>query len=289
MQDQSSMATPSSQGILYIVATPIGNLKDITYRAIETLHSVDEILCEDTRHSMRLLTQHQISKPLISINNHNESQRKEFIMDKLKKGLCLALISDAGTPLISDPGYLLVKAARAQGIRIVPIPGASAIITALSACGLPTNHFSFYGFLHANSSKRQAQIQTLKHEQNTLILYESPHRLMGLLQDILQIMGKERQVVVAKELTKTFETFASGPISTIIDYFLEDDKRQKGEFVIIIEGDKPKEVTETTIKDYLLTLLAEGLSTKQAAKITTKLLNCKKNQAYNLALKLQER
>jgi len=287
MQDRSSMANPDQFGTLYIVATPIGHLDDMSLRAINTLKKVTTILCEDTRHSSRLLQHIGVSKPLIAFNNTNESQRAEKAIARLKAGDDLALISDAGTPLISDPGYPLVEEARLQHIPVVPIPGPSALITALSASGLPTREFTFLGFLPQTQQKRLTALQTLSEETRTLVFYESPHRIVESLKDMEQVFGEARTAVLAKELTKQFETFVSGPFSQLLAYLSADDKHQKGEFVLMVEGSEKVEQSDEAIRDCLGILLEAGLSTKKAANACAKLLSCKKNQAYDIALQLK--
>lgn len=287
MHDRSSMANPDQFGTLYIVATPIGHLDDMSLRAINTLKKVTTILCEDTRHSGRLLQHIGVSKPLIAFNNTNEAQRAEKAINRLKAGDDLALISDAGTPLISDPGYPLVEEARTQLIPIVPIPGPSAVITALSASGLPTREFTFLGFLPQTQQKRLSALQALAHETRTLVFYESPHRIVDSLKDMEQVFGKTRKAVLAKELTKQFETFVSGPFSELLAFLNVDEKHQKGEFVLMIEGSEKAVQSDEVIRDCLSILLESGLSTKKAANACAKLIDCKKNQAYEIALQLK--
>ena len=280
MTDRSA----TTAGILYIVATPIGNREDITLRAISTLQSVDFILAEDTRHSGQLLSHFNIKKPLISLHAHNEASKNDHIIDLLNKGQSCALISDAGTPLISDPGFLLVRAARNLNINVVPIPGASALITALSAAGVAADTFTFSGFLPAKHLNRVEKLKSLANIKHTLIFYESTHRIESI-EDIALVFGEECELLLAKELTKTFERFILSSCKDVKTWLLSDINHCKGEFVLIIpprqEEAKPEEVTHV-----LKTLLAE-LPLKQAVKIATTLTGGNKNELYKLALSLQ--
>lgn len=277
-------------GILYIVATPIGNLADISQRALEILNQVDVIAAEDTRHSQKLLQHYGIQKQLISLHEHNERMRAEQIVQSLQQGKDIALISDAGTPLISDPGYLLIKIVRKAGIKIVPIPGACAAITALSASGLPTEQFIFEGFLPAKSAQRQQHLQTLLAETRTLIFYEAPHRILDLLEDLITVFGIEREAVLAKELTKTFENIIAGKLPELKDWLLADTARTQGEFVVIVHGaatTTKNSDAEFSAENTLKILLSE-LPLKQAVALTAKLTNVKKNWLYQLALKYEK-
>ncbi len=221
----------SQSGTLYIVATPIGNLEDMTFRAIRTLKEVDLVAAEDTRHSRKLLTHFGISRPLTSYFDHNKSLKGEFILERLQAGASVALISDAGTPCISDPGYQLVRDAVAAGIRVVPIPGVSATVTALSAAGLPTDAFTFAGFLPNRQGKRRERLTQLKEEGRVVVYYEAPHRLLATLTDLLELCG-DRQVVVARELTKLFEEFVRGSVTEVMATFA--DREVKGEVVLLV-------------------------------------------------------
>lgn len=277
-------------GTLYIVATPIGNLEDMTFRAVRTLQEVDLIAVEDTRHSQKLLQHYLVSKPLISLHEHNEAQRVEQILHHLSKNQKIALISDAGTPLISDPGYSLVNAVRNAGFKVTPIPGACAAITALSVAGLPTNHFTFEGFLPAKQLQRCKYLQNLVTETRTIIFYESPHRLMASIADMVNIFGEQRQAAIAKELTKSFETIINGTLIKLQQWLNEDSLRQKGEFVILIHG--AEQITQPAaaldISNLLDDLLA-ALPLKQAVQLAVKLTGERKNIIYEMALaKLQK-
>lgn len=272
---------------LYIVATPIGNLDDITLRAINTLKQVDLIAAEDTRHSGMLLQHLGIKAKLFALHDHNEQEKSQLLIEKLKSGLSIALISDAGTPLINDPGYHLVKACRENNINVVPIPGACAAIAALSVAGLPSDRFSYEGFLPAKTKARQDYLTTLIDEPRTMIFYESTHRLLDTLHDMQTIWGSDRQIVLAKELTKTWETIVHFSIKDLIEWLEEDSNRQKGEFVLIAEGEsKTDDVIDAKAINTLKLLLNE-LPLKKAAAITAEIYGLKKNQLYQLGLTFQ--
>jgi 16S rRNA (cytidine1402-2'-O)-methyltransferase len=275
-----------STGILYIVATPIGHRGDISFRALETLQSVDVILAEDTRHSSQLLTLLGIKKPLISLHAHNEADKSKTIIEALQQGQSFALISDAGTPLISDPGYPLVRMAQQQGITVTPIPGACALITALCAAGVACDMFTFCGFLPAKHTARLNKLEALSHLEHTLIFYESTHRIIDSIQDIEQVFGESCEIIMAKELTKTFERFISGSCRTIIQWLREDKAHCKGEFVLIIS---PRlQISDTSQSTtHLLTVLLNELPLKQAVKIAHQLTKDAKNDLYEKALLLQ--
>ena len=270
---------------LYIVATPIGNLGDITLRAIETLKNVDLIAAEDTRHSGLLLQHFAIEGRLYPLHDHNEQQKTEALIEKLKSGLSIALISDAGTPLINDPGYHLVKACYQNQITVMPVPGACAAITALSVSGLPTDRFCYEGFLPAKSKARIDLLTQLKQEPRTVVFYESTHRILDSLQDMLDVYGPEKIVVLAKELTKSWETIIHSPLKDLIEWLKADDNRRKGEFVLIVEGyDKvnEQEIDPDAIK--LLNRLQQEIPLKKAAGIVAEIYGLKKNQLYQLGL-----
>jgi len=270
---------------LYIVATPIGNLGDITLRAIDTLKHVDLVAAEDTRHSGLLLQHLGIQAKLYPLHDHNEQQKAQQLIDRLKSGISIALISDAGTPLINDPGYHLVKACHEQSIRVVPIPGACAAITALCVSGLPTDRFCYEGFLPAKSKARIDYLNQLMEETRTLVFYESTHRIIDSLQDMLQVFGTQRSLVLAKELTKSWETVIQKPIDQVINWLQEDDNRQKGEFVLIVEGyhkNTADDIDPNAIK--LLNRLQQELPLKKAAAIVADIYGLKKNQLYQRGL-----
>ncbi|MBI0031837.1 16S rRNA (cytidine(1402)-2'-O)-methyltransferase [Gilliamella sp. B14384G15] len=273
---------------LYIVATPIGNLDDITLRAIDTLKRVDLIAAEDTRHSGLLLQHLGIKAKLFSLHDHNEQEKAHVLIEKLQSGLSIALVSDAGTPLINDPGYHLVKACRENGIKVVPIPGACAAIAALSVAGLPSDKFIYEGFLPAKSKARQDSLASLITEPRTMIFYESTHRLLETLKDMQTIFGADKQIVLAKELTKTWETIVSFPVNELIDWLNQDASRQKGEFVLIVAGytENNKDIDPKAINT--LKLLQKELPLKKAAAITAEIYGLKKNQLYQIGLNFEE-
>ncbi len=277
-----------SYGTLFVIATPIGNLKDITFRAIETLAMVDWIGCEDTRHSIHLLHHYGINKPLISVHDHNEQQRKIQLLKKLQQGKNGALISDAGTPLISDPGYHLVSYLRENGIEVVPIPGVSALITALSAAGMATDKFSFEGFLPAKKQKKTTNLESLKEEPRTMVFYESPHRFVETLQVMQSLFGEGRYVSVAKELTKQFERFVAGTFIEVIAEFTENPDWVRGEFVIIVQG----AVVIAESADYqalMHVLIKQNLPVKQISAIIAEKYGVKKKEIYQLVLEIKAR
>lgn len=281
--------TDSAQfGTLYIVATPIGNLGDMTYRAVDVLRQVGSILVEDSRHSAKLLQHYNISAPLTVIHDHNERENSVKLVEKLKQGVDLALISDAGTPLVSDPGYWLVKFAIEQSIKVVPIPGASAAIAALSVAGLPNDRFCFEGFLPAKKQARVTRLQTLDHESRTIIFYEAPHRILEALFDMVEVFGGDRHAVIARELTKTFETLLRGPLAQLLTIVEQDENQQKGEFVVLIHGKEETSSFDEQYQDRLLQLLMPEMPLKKAATIVAEITGGRKNQLYERALKLKE-
>jgi|TARA_R100000935_G_scaffold9415_1_gene19242 16S rRNA (cytidine1402-2'-O)-methyltransferase len=274
---------------LYIVATPIGNLADISARAIEVLSSVDVIAAEDTRHSKYLLQHHGIETSTISLHEHNEQQRSELLLSRIAAGESIALISDAGTPLISDPGYRLVNMAREQGIKVIPIPGACAVIAALSASGLSAERFAFEGFLPPKSTARLQALKSLANEPRTLIFYESPKRMVASLQDMLTVFGGDRKACLARELTKMFETIVTLPLAELVDVVINDANHQKGEIVLLVEGQAAVVDSDEAEEVRVLQILLDEVSLKQAAAITASILGIKKNKAYEMALKLQQK
>lgn len=276
-----------SAGILYIVATPIGNLEDITYRAVTTLQNVDLIAAEDTRHSQKLLQHYSVSTAMFALHDHNERQKSQVLIDKLQQGNNIALISDAGTPLISDPGYHMVLACRNAGIRVVPIPGASALTAAISAAGLATDTFVFKGFLPVKVVAKQQALVQLAEEFATAIYYEAPRRVEDTLQ-LLAELYPERHMVLAKELTKQFENFISGTPSDILQWLNADAGHCKGEFVLLISGAQEKNDELPAEAKQLLTILQEDLPLKKAAASVARHYNLKKNQLYQYGLSLQE-
>lgn len=272
-------------GTLYVVATPIGNLQDISSRAIGILKSVDAILAEDTRHSQQLLNALGINKSLISLHAHNEADKSQLIIEKLQKGQTFALISDAGTPLISDPGFVLIRTARLRGIPIVPIPGACAFIAALSVAGIPCDSFIFAGFLPAKQHARMKKLQSLRHSEHTVILYESTHRLLDCIDDIIAVFGNDYCFFLAKEITKSFEHFIHATALEIKKWLLAEASRIKGEFVIILPAQPDLE--QSSNDEHLLRVLLTELPVKQAVKLACSLSHTSKNELYKLALQLQ--
>ena len=271
------------QGTLYVVATPIGNIEDISYRAVQILKDVHLICAEDTRHSQRLLTHYDIRTPMISLHEHNEEARIQQIASKLTAGESIALISDAGTPLISDPGFKLVRGLRTQGFRISPIPGASALISALSVAGLATDSFSFWGFLPSKSKARKDRFKELSEHKETLVFYESSHRIADSLQDLHEVFG-QRQVVIARELTKNFETILSGDSSNLVEQVLNDPNQQKGEFVVMVEGACAANDGVTIEAQAVMTQLLTELPPNKAAKLASQITGAKKKELYQWAL-----
>jgi len=281
--------TSPQAGQLFIVATPIGNLSDLSQRAIETLNEVDLIAAEDTRHSKYLLQHYSISTQTISLHEHNEQQRSELLCKRLLAGESIALISDAGTPLISDPGYRFVTTVRDAGICVVPIPGSCALIAALSASGLASDRFSFEGFLPSKSSARRQVFETLKSDTRTLIFYESPRRLLAALNEAKIIFGDERRACLARELTKLHETIQTSSLAELTDWVSRDENQQRGECVLLIEGTNTEVTADEQEMSRLLGLLLTELPVKKAAAIVASITGGSKNEAYQLALKLQQK
>jgi 16S rRNA (cytidine1402-2'-O)-methyltransferase len=275
----------AEKNTLYVVATPIGNLGDMSQRAQEILGVVDIIAAEDTRHSGKLLQHYGIKTPCIALHEHNERQVSESILNRMESGESVALISDAGTPLLSDPGFHLVREAHQRGLKVVPIPGASALLAALSVAGLPTDCFKFVGFLPAKSTHRQQQLSALRKETCTLVFYESPHRILECLTDMTSILGGERIATIARELTKTFETVKQDSLSALKEWVEADSNQQRGEFVVIVSGwQEPvaEEIDDEAIR--ILSLLVAELPVKQAAKLAAEITGEKKNRLYQYAL-----
>ncbi len=268
-------------GVLYVVATPIGHLSDLTLRARDLLQQVDLIAAEDTRHSARLLDAHGIRKPLMALHEHNEAHKANELIQRLLQGQDIALISDAGTPLISDPGYVLVSQVRAAGLTVTPIPGACALITALSASGLPSDRFYFVGFLPARSGSRKQALQALQRQKGTLIFYESPHRIVESLQDMADQLGHQRSACLARELTKQFETFLTLPLGELIQCVIEDANQQKGEMVVLIEG-YSGEAEETTWLEACrwLEALDESMGLSAASALVARMTGVRKKDLY---------
>jgi 16S rRNA (cytidine1402-2'-O)-methyltransferase len=273
-------------GILYVVATPIGNLADISSRAISTLNHVDVILAEDTRHSLPLLRTLGIKKPCLSLHAHNELDKNDQFITMLKDGKKLALISDAGTPLISDPGFLLVKHAQEFGIQVIPIPGPCALITALSAAGVACDRFMFAGFLPAKQQARLNMLQSFHSYDCTVIVYESTHRIIACLDDVITTYTSHYRIVLAKEITKTYEHFMHATAIDIKEWLLSQPARLKGEFVLIFPIE-PKLIDKKS-EEHLLNVLLDELPLKQAVKLATLLTDIPRNDLYQLALNLRK-
>lgn len=277
--------TDGSSGTLYIVPTPIGNLADMSERAIAVLREVQAIAAEDTRHSGQLLQHLGIRNELFALHEHNERQRVAAVLERLHRGDSIALISDAGTPLISDPGYVLVQQCRAAGVKVAALPGPCAITTALSAAGLATDRFSFEGFLPAKGQQRRKILQALLNEPRTMVFYESPHRIVDSLADFVTVFGNERQLVLARELTKQFETYLTGSIAEVQQQVLADSNQQRGEMVLMLAGAVVNtDEQDPTIAMATLQLLRTELPLKKAAALAAEIHGVRKNTLYQLAL-----
>ncbi|MGN8260810.1 16S rRNA (cytidine(1402)-2'-O)-methyltransferase [Pseudomonas sp. SMSB3] len=277
-------------GTLYVVATPIGNLDDISARALKVLADVALIAAEDTRHSVRLLQHFGIETPLAACHEHNERDEGGRFITKLLAGEDVALVSDAGTPLISDPGYHLVRQARAAGVQVAPVPGACALIAALSAAGLPSDRFIFEGFLPAKAAARRARLEQVKEEPRTLIFYEAPHRILECLEDMEAVFGGERPALLGRELTKTFETLKGLPLAELRAFVAGDSNQQRGECVVLVGGwtaPQGEEAISTEAQRVLDLLLAE-LPLKKAAALAAQITGVRKNLLYQVALEKQK-
>lgn len=278
------MSAHSTQGILYIVATPIGNLADISQRAIDVLTEVDVIACEDTRHTKKLLSAFSIQNRTIALHDHNERQKQDYIIELLSEGQNIALVSDAGTPLISDPGFHIVRHCRQLGYQVSPVPGACAAISALSVAGLPTDRFTFEGFLPSKSGARKSVLASLESEARTMVFYDAPRRAIDTVNDIVEVLGGDRYIVIARELTKTFETIYSDQANNILAWLEQDPNQLKGEMVLIIEGAKAKESTITPEVETTLKLLIKELPPKKACAIAAEIYSLNKKELYQVAL-----
>jgi 16S rRNA (cytidine1402-2'-O)-methyltransferase len=275
-------------GTLYVVGTPIGNLEDISFRAVRILQTADLIAAEDTRHTGKLLHHFQIATPQISYHEHNQQQRIPQLLDRLLQGKAVALVTDAGMPGISDPGYELVKACADAGVPVVPVPGPSAAIAALSASGLPTDRFVFEGFLPTKKQDRHQRLQALQTETRTVILYEAPHRLRQTLQDLGSVLGAHRQIVLARELTKLHEEFWRGTIAGCQAHYTT--REPQGEFTLLVAGAQVSApvLSEEAIKSELQNLLKQGMSRSEAARQLSENTSLKRRQIYQLALTIEE-
>lgn len=276
-------------GLLYVVATPIGNLDDLSERALKILSKVDLVAAEDTRHTGRLLQHLGLSKQMMALHDHNERGRVAKILEVLAEGRQVALVSDAGTPLISDPGYIVVREVRAAGFRVSPIPGPCALVAALSVAGLPTDRFLFAGFLPAKGSGRRSALAELSAETATLIFYESPHRITDLMADLVTVFGADRECVLGRELTKAFETFYSGSVEAVLTELQGDPHGSRGEFVVMVHGATPLPpgAGVSLDTDKLLGLLIKELPVKKAARIAAEVSGLGKNELYQRALELK--
>mgnify|MGYP002628403426 FL=1 len=286
----TSAAANSPLGSLYVVATPIGNLDDISARALTILRNVALIAAEDTRHSARLMQHFGIGTPLAACHEHNERDQGGRFLARLLAGDDVALISDAGTPLISDPGYHLVRQARAAGVAVVPVPGACALIAALSAAGLPSDRFIFEGFLPAKAAGRRARLEQVKEEPRTLIFYEAPHRILECLQDMQSVFGDERPALLARELTKTFETLKGMPLAELAAWVASDSNQQRGECVVLVAGWQAPEGEEAVSAEAMrvLNLLLAEMPLKRATALAAEITGVRKNLLYQVALEQQK-
>jgi len=271
-------------GVLYVVATPIGNLEDITLRALRVLKEVDLIAAEDTRHTQKLLSHYAIKRPLTSYHEHNERVKAPALVERLRRGESIALVSDAGTPAISDPGYRLVVAAVEAGIQVTPVPGASAMTAALSGAALPTDRFVFEGFMPAKKTERRKRLQELRADRRTLVCYEAPHRLAELMGDMLEILG-DREVAVAREISKVHEEIRRGRISEILKQFAGGDV--KGELTLVVGGSREDaNVSQAQLEREIEKLRSEGMRVKEIAEVLGIKLGYPKKLIYRLALQL---
>ena len=272
---------------LYVVATPIGNVTDISLRALHLLTLVNAVACEDTRNTGHLLTRFGLSKPLIAAHQHNEREVAETLIARLQAGERIALVSDAGTPAVSDPGARIVDAVRAAGLRVVPLPGASAAITAISASGLLNDQFYFVGFLPAKAKQRENVLNGLRHVSATMVFYEAPHRILDCATALASVFEPGRQVVFARELTKMFEEIHRCPLSEAVAWIGADAHREKGEFVVLLEGAAKAENAEDLEAERILAILLQECSVRQAANLTAQITGRKKNALYDRALQLK--
>ncbi len=273
---------------LYIVATPIGNMDDLSHRAIKVLQQVDTIAAEDTRHSARLMQHYSITTPMLAYHEHGGEIQTEKLITLLQQGKTVALISDAGTPLISDPGYRLVKKAHELSIPVIPVPGASAVISALSVAGLPTDRFSYEGFLPAKQKARLDKLTLLASDQRTLVFYEAPHRISDSLADMCTVLGEGRRITMAREITKSFETIRQKSLSEMQQWVAVDDNQQRGEIVLVVEGAKVEQQTELNDQaKALVALLQKELAPKVVSKIVAEHYDLPKKQVYDYILSIK--
>lgn len=274
------MTKTPAPGRLYVVATPIGNLEDISLRALRTLEEVEVIAAEDTRHSRALLARHGLERPLLALHEHNEDQQAPRLVERLQQGIAVALISDAGTPLLSDPGYQLVRLAAAAGIEVVAVPGPSAVTAALSISGLPTDRFVFEGFLPSRSAARRKALQKLRAESRTLVLFESSHRIVESLADMSAVLGADRQAAVCREITKQFETVLRGSLAELAERVVTDADQRRGEFVLVIAGDADPGDGALSEALRLARELQPLLGSSQAARVAARFLEVSRRAVY---------
>ena len=286
MESLSHQNVPAST--LYVIATPIGNIGDISLRALHILGLADLIACEDTRTSKQLLSGYGLSSELVSAHKHNEREAAGYLIERLKRGERIALVSDAGTPAVSDPGARIVDAVREAGLNVVPVPGSSAAITALSASGLLDEHFLFFGFLPTKNAQRKDVLKTLTDIRATLIFYEAPHRIEETLNALADIFEPERRIVIARELTKLFEEIHRCTMAEVMDWFKSDPNHKKGEFVLLVEGAQPVSDDINTESQRILSILMQELPVSTAASLAAKITGDKKNRLYELALQLKQ-
>ncbi|WP_105101672.1 16S rRNA (cytidine(1402)-2'-O)-methyltransferase [Microbulbifer pacificus] len=273
------------KAVLYIVATPIGNLADMVPRAVEVLQSADLVAAEDTRHSQRLFSHFSIETALVAYHDHSDDQRTSMILERLAQGQVVALISDAGTPLISDPGYRLVREARERGFPVVPIPGPCAFVAALSAAGLPSDRFTFEGFLPAKPLAREKSLQALAGETRTMVFYEAPHRVLDTLEAMRQRFGDAREAVIARELTKAFETIRLLPLAELVEWVRADSNQQRGEIVLLVRGADEARISELdAASERVMKLLLAELPPKRAAAVAAEITGVSKKLLYNWSL-----
>ncbi|MEG3437634.1 16S rRNA (cytidine(1402)-2'-O)-methyltransferase [Pannus brasiliensis CCIBt3594] len=277
----------SVAGKLYVVGTPIGNLEDMTFRAIETLKKVNFIAAEDTRHTGKLLQHFQIATPQISYHDHNRVSREGELLEILSRGQDIALVTDAGMPGISDPGYELIHACLQAGIEVIPIPGVTAVITALAVSGLPTERFCFEGFLPTKEKSRKARLESLQGEERTMVFYEAPHRIVKTIEDFRETFGKARKIVLGRELTKLYEEFWRGTISEAMDYLT--GKQLKGEFTIVVTGTTESDTVQLSdeeLKRELKQIMEKGINRSQASRQLAQVTNFSRSYLYKLALEI---
>jgi 16S rRNA (cytidine1402-2'-O)-methyltransferase len=285
---ESALESTELENALYIVATPIGNLEDISERAKACLKNVDLIFAEDTRHSARLLRAIDSKVQAWALHDHNERQQTSQVIEQLSQGKAIALVSDAGTPLISDPGYFLVRAVRDAGFKVTTLPGCCAVIAALTIAGLPTDKFIFDGFLPHKSGARLQKYEQYINETRTTVLYESPHRIVDSIKDLAKALGDDREISLVREITKTFETVITGSALNVLEQLEADSNQQRGEFVVLIGGIEKAKEQDQVVGEKILKTLLEELSVKQASALTAKLAGGRKKEWYNLALSWKE-